>query len=229
MSLRFSTLASSAFGFVLATGLAAGQPNPSPAPKVGFIRFWDMLPAANGSFEIRKLNASQSEPALLNATAYQYSRYTDVPAGRYQLAVFSKSHPQAAIRTFDVDLKPDIYLTLIVTPQNGSINVEVTDDTQDPRASAATLMLRNYFPGTTVSVSAGTKTIINNLVYGQSVKADFPLERVSLTLHTRLPDGKPAQAGAEMDFRSSNRATLLIIPDSYGRFRARVTSDGKNL
>jgi hypothetical protein len=34
---------------------------------------------------------------------------------------------------------------------------------------------------------------------------------------------------AEADFVASKRGTLLVIPDTYGRFRPRVTIDGKDL
>ena len=50
-----------------------------------------------------------------------------------------------------------------------------------------------------------------------------------VALDTKLPDGKPAQSDLDIDFRQCSKATLLVIPDVYGRFRPRVTFDGKNL
>jgi hypothetical protein len=47
-------------------------------------------------------------------------------------------------------------------------------------------------------------------------------------LRTKLPNGTPAESTAEADFTASKKATVLIIPDSYGRFRPRVTADGTN-
>src|ERR1700730_6864911 len=226
MQSKFFTLAISAL--VLGSAIVLGQPQPTPLPKVGYVRFWNMLPPPNGAFEVGKLGSPAPDPPLLTAAAYRYSSYTELPAGRYQLAVLSRNNPQSAIKTFDVDLKPNTYFTILVSPQN-RINAEMTEDTLDPKASSGTLIIRNFFPGTNISVSTGAKPIVSNLVYGQSITVSLPFDRTTLVVHTKLPDGKEAQAGADLDFKASSRATLLVIPDSYGRFRARVTFDGKNV
>lgn len=146
------------------------------------------------------------------------------------MAIYKKGDRRTPLKIVTVDLRPETFFTILVSPQGGVINVEVIDDTNDPKASFGTLTIRNYFTGLTVAVSSDTQKIIDALAFGRSyVASGFPLSKLALTLRTSLPNGTPAESGAEADFVASKRATLLIIPDSYGRFRPRVTIDGKNL
>jgi hypothetical protein len=102
--------------------------------------------------------------------------------------------------------------------------------TIDPKTTSGTLNIRNYFPGTSVSVASGSQTLTTGLSYGSSyATTGLAASKIPVTIQTTLPDGKPAQSIVDLDFTASKRATLLIIPDSYGRFRPRVTVDGKNL
>jgi hypothetical protein len=221
MKSKFFTLASS-FLLLALTLRCDGQTN--AAPKGGYIRFWDMLPANNGSFEVCKASET-SGASLLNGTAYQYSSYVEFPVARYRLVVFRKGDRNTPLKSFDIDLKADTYFTIIVSPQS----IDAFDDTNDPKATTGSLTIRNYFPGLTVSVSSDTQTIAAAVAYGQSTVAPgFQLKRVPLVLRTKLPNGTPAESTAEADFTASRRASLLIIPDSYGRFRPRVTIDGSN-
>jgi hypothetical protein len=223
MRLRFFTLASSVILSVTGVG-AKGQPIPTPTPKVGCVRFWDMLPAASGKFEVRKVGAAASEGNMLSGSAYDYSSYVQFPVGKYQLGVFKKGQ-ETTLKLFNVDLKPDSFFTILISPQS----IDMFDDTVDPKETSGTLTVRNFFPGIVVSAAAASRAIVNSLAYGQSKQAiGFPLQRTEITLHTTLPNGTPSESTAEADFHASKHATLLIIPDSYGRFRPRVTIDGSN-
>jgi hypothetical protein len=183
-----------------------------------------MTPPTSGAFEVRKGEAPPSENALLSGTSYRYSSYQDFPIGRYRLEVVKKGS-LSPLKVFDVDLKENTFYTILVSPQS----IDMFEDTEDPKASFATLTIRNFFPGTNVSASAGQQQVIASLPYGLSHQAALPLGRVTITFRTMLPNGKPAESSADIDFKTSKRATALIIPDSYGRFRPRVTFDGKNL
>lgn len=222
MRSKFYTLASSFLILGLFTLNTYGQ---TPAPKVGYIRFWDMLPATNGAFEVRKVGSPGSEGNMLSGTAYDYSSYVQFPVGKYQLGIFKKGQ-SAPLKLFSVELKPDTFFTIIVSPQS----MDMFDDMIDPKETGGTLTVRNFFPGIVVSASTASKRIVDSLAYGQSTQATgFPLERTEIRLQTKLPNGTPSESTAEADFKASKHATLLIIPDSYGRFRPRVTFDGKNL
>jgi hypothetical protein len=223
MQLRFFTLAISVVFSITGVSLEA-QPVPTPTPKVGYVRFWDMLPAANGSFEVRKVGAAASEGNMLSGRAYDYSSYVQFPVGKYQLGVFKRGQ-DATLKLFNVDLKPDSFFTILISPQS----IDMFDDTIDPKETSGTLIVRNFFPGIVVSAAAASKPIVNSLAYGQSRQATgFPLQRTEIALRTTLPNGTPSESTAEADFKASKHATLLIIPDSYGRFRPRVTIDGSS-
>jgi hypothetical protein len=225
MQSKFFTPAISLIFSALVATLANAQPAASPPPKVGYIRFWDMLPAKNGSFEVRKATSSKSEPTMLLANAYHYSGYGEYPAGRYQLGVFKRGGDQP-LKLFNVDLKPDSYFTILLSPQS----IDMFEDTINPRTTTGTLIIRNYFSGTTVSASSGAQKFFDALPYGQSYTiGDLPLSRLSVVVRTHLPGGHAAQAAAEVNFKEWKRATLLVVPDSYGRFRVRVTPNGMNL
>jgi hypothetical protein len=218
---RFFTLGIS-LGLITAAMSGLAQ---SPAPKLGYIRFWDMLPAQNGTFELRKADGSSAEGNLLTASAYRYSGYGEFPVGRHRIGVFKKG-VTSPLKVFDVDLKPDVFFTILVSP----LSIDMIDDTNDPKATSGTLTVRNYFPGVTVEITANAQKIVTALPYGQSHTAGgLPLQRLPLSLHARLPNGTPIESGAEADLRASKRATLLIIPDSYGRISPRIALDGKNL
>lgn len=224
MRSRYFTLAISLFLQAFGAAAIQAQPEASQASKVGYIRFWDMLPATNGTFEVRKANPSATEPTMLAGAAYRYGGYGDYPAGRYRLGVFRTGQNQP-LKIFDVDLKPDTFFTILISPQS----IDIFDDTNDPKAVSGTLTVRNYFNGVSVSVSSPTGKILDALPYGQSyVTGGLPLSQIPIALHTTLPNGQSADAGAEVDFKTWKRATLLVIPDSYGRFRARAMPDGRN-
>jgi hypothetical protein len=190
-----------------------------------------MLPPSNGKLDLEKAGASSSEAnPFAGAASYRYSSYTELPVGRYQFAVYKSGDRTTPLKNLTIDIRPNTYFTVVVSPQGSALSVELVNDTNDPEASQAILIVRNYFPGLTVGVSTGSQTIIDALGYGQSqLKAGLPLERIPLTLRTKLSNGTPAESGAEADFKAAKRATVLIIPDSYGRFRPRVTVDGRNL
>jgi hypothetical protein len=198
-----------------------GQASPA---KVGYIRFWDMLPPTSGTFEVRKTSGATSEPTMLIGTAYKASGYGEYSVGKYHLGVFKRGEDRP-VKIFDVDLKPETYLTILISPQS----IDLFDDTIDPKATTGTITVRNYFIGATVAVVSRDQRIVDALPYGNSyMAAGLPLSSMPITVHAHLPNEQTAEAGGEVNFKTSKRATVLIIPDSYGRFRSRITEDGKN-
>lgn len=225
MQLRSYTLASNILFCLLVTDSAPAQ-KPVPTPAAGYIRFWDMLPQTNGAFDLRKLGSPATAPALIsNVGSYRYSSYIAFPAGAYRLGVFKANDVKAPLKTFDLTLRPDTFFTVLISPGK----IDLVNDTVDPKADSGTVTVRNYFPGVTVTVTSGGQTLAT-LPYGESHESgSMPLTRSSVALSARLPTGIPVQATLEPDFKASKRATVLIIPDLYGRFRPRVTVDGKNI
>ncbi len=233
MRLRSFTLESKvALCLAFSIGAAGAQTpvaSPSEGPKVGYIRFWNMLPPVNGDFVLQKEGASSSGGALaIRGTAYRYSGYVAFPAGRLRLSVFKDADRNTALKTFDINLPQNTFFTVLVGPKlGGGGSFELIDDTVYPKAQPGNLTIRNCFPGLSVSVSSGAQRITEALAYGQSYTArNMGSTLLPLKLATRLPNGTPAEGGSEVDFKNIRRATVLIIPDSYGRFRPRVIADG---
>ena len=223
MQSKFYTLASNFLFLCLFASVGHAQ-TPSPTPKVGYIRFWNMLPPTNGTFEVRNANAGPTEESLLTASAYKYSSYTAFPEARYRLAVVKKGEA-AALKIFEVDLKQDTFFTILISPRS----IDMFSDAQDPNADSGRLMIRNFFPGANISALINSKQVTESLPYGQSYEAGgLSLDRAVITLRAKLPSGVPSESSVDFDFKTSKRATVLIIPDSYGRLRPRITIDGKN-
>ena len=235
MPSKFFTLASSLLlSLILIAGTEAQVEAPTatqtPTPAPGYIRFWNMLPPANGAMDLRRAGGSPTDPPLVGKSpSYRYSSYLEHPPGAYHLSVNKAGQPEKPLKIIDLNLVADSYFTILVSPTSRGPNIEVINDTNDPKAGSAALMVRNYFPDLMVDVFDRQKKIVRGLSYGQSITvSDLPFDRLSLIMRTVLPNKVPAESGAEADFKITKRATLLIIPDEYGRFRPRVTLDGKN-
>ena len=181
--------------------------------------------------DLRRAEGGPTDPPLMGKSpSGRYNNYLDFRPGAYHLAVSKSGEPEKPLKVANLNLLANSYFTVLAysTPQGP--NVEVINDTNDPKATSGTLTVRNYFSGVTADVFNGASKIVSALTYGQSVIVpNLPLERLSLTIHTLLPENVRAESGAEADFKLAKRATLLIIPDAYGRFRPRVALDGRNL
>ncbi len=141
-----------------------------------------------------------------------------------------KNGGDASIKNLSVDLKPDTYFTVILAPQGAGFKVDFLEDTVDPKATSGTITMRNYFPGTAISVAAGNQMLASSINYGNSSAVEgLAASKMTVTIQAKLPNGTPAQSIVDLDFTASKHVTLLVIPDSYGRFRPRIVADGRNL
>lgn len=226
MQLKYFTSAVSAvLALVLVPAVHAQQPAPTPVS--GYIRFWNMLPRTSGAFDLRKIGAPPAESVLaVNATAYRYSNYAALAPGRYRVGVYKAHDDKTPLKVFDVNLTPNSFFTVLIAPKA----YELINDAVDPKNPSGTVTFRNYYPGATVTISDGEKPLSAAVPYGESFQAtNVALTGSRLSLQARLPNGKTANFTPQPDFKSSKRATVLIIPDSYGDFSPRVTSDGRNI
>ncbi|MGH7938976.1 MAG: hypothetical protein ACREFG_10750 [Chthoniobacterales bacterium] len=181
--------------------------------------------------DLRRAGGGPTDPSLMGKSpSGRYNNYLEFRPGAYHLAVSKSGEPEKPLKLINLNLLANGYLTVLACPTPQGPNVEVINDTSDPKAISGTLTVRNYFLGVTADVFNGASKIVSALAYGQSaIVPNLPLERLSLTIHTLLPKNVRAESGAEADFKLAKRATLLIIPDAYGRFRPRVALDGRNL
>ena len=110
MRSRFSTLASSVFLALFAVNPVTGQDSDASASaknKFGYIRFWNMLPPVNGTFDLRKLGGEPSEANVFAKTpSYRYSSYRELAPARYNLAVFRTGDTSTPLKIFGLDIKP---------------------------------------------------------------------------------------------------------------------------
>lgn len=233
MPSKFSTRASSLLlSLLLVPGLRAQDEPPAATPAStrapGHIRFWNMLPPTAGAMDLRRAGAPATEPPLTGKSpSYRYNSYLEHTPGVYHLSVNKNGQPTSPLKVLDVNLQGNFFYTVLVAPTAQGPSVQLINDTPNPKAENAVLTVRNYFPGLSVDLFNGTQKIVSALASGDStVISNLPFDRLSLTIKTILPNKVPAESSAEADFKLARRATLLIIPDEYGRFRPRVTLDG---
>ena len=121
MQLRSFTLASSSLMAFFAIHLATAQDSAATSTnKFGYVRFWNMLPPANGTFDLRKLGGEQSEANLFaKAPSYRYSSYRELAPARYNVAVYKTGDNSTPLKTFSLDVKLNSYFTILVSPEGG--------------------------------------------------------------------------------------------------------------
>ena len=206
----------------------------TPAPreskaKHGYLRFWNMLPKESGELSLLKDNGTPEGESLLSAApANFYASYIHLPVGRYSLKLVRRDVPTAIIQTLDLTLRGDDCMTVLATAPDRRLKVEMVDDYYDP-ASALTgrLTIRHYFPGARINVSAGSQSRSHDLSSGETeILEGLPLQSVTVKTNATLASGKTESWSTEVNFQTLRHATLLVVPDPYGRFRPRVTVDG---
>lgn len=234
MQSRFFTLANSILlSLAFTARLIAQEETPTVTPQntaaPGYVRFWNMLPPKDGEMDLRRAGGSPRDPPLIGKSpSYRYNSYLDYPVGVYHLVVGKTGNP-SPLKVVDINLTANFFYTVLVAPSPRGPTVQLINDTSDPKATTAILMVRNYFPDLSVDVFDREKKIVSALPYGESVAVTgLPLDLLPLTIRTILPNKITAESSAEAEFKLAKRATLLIIPDEYGRFRPRVTLDGVN-
>ena len=219
----------------LGTAGAQEVGTPAPAekkPKHGYIRFWNMLPKGSGPLLLQQKGAAPDAAPIATAEPLNYyASYEPVAPAKYALSVVRAGNTSAPLQQFNLLLRSDVYVTFLAREVNGKPTVEMLDDTYDPAAvTAGRITIRNHFPDAQVTVTGDASIQSRLLSCGDFQVLDgFPLRPVLLEMQAKLPNGKTQRWSAEVDFRSSKRATLLVMADPYGRFRPRVSADGPNL
>ena len=63
------------------------------------------------------------------------------------MAVYKTGDNSTPLKTFGLDVKLNSYFTIFVSPEGGTLNLQLINDALDPKAPAATLIVRNFYPG----------------------------------------------------------------------------------
>lgn len=204
-------------------------PTPAPKPKEGYIRLWNMIPAGGDELSVVHDTGGAGE-ALASSTPCNYSAgYVPVKPGRYALKLVRTAAPDVAIKTFDVVMRADVYVTFLAQKKGDEISVEMLDDTYDrTKALAGRLTIRHFLPGTKVTVTPAGQRATGQLTDGTvEVLEELPLRPILFRMRATLPGGGIRDWTTEVDFRVCRRASLLLGLDPYGRFRPRVSPDGQ--
>lgn len=212
------------------TTAPASTPAAAKKPKEGYFRFWNMLPRDGGDLVLLHDNGTPEGDPLLHASPLNYhADYLPVPLARYALKVVRRTDQKLALETFDVLVRADVYVTFLAQLVDGKVTVEMLDDTYAPeKAVAGRLTVRHFFPAATVQVTSSLQLASRALTHGESQTIEgFPLQPVMIEMRATMANGKTQTWSSEVDFSRARHASLLVVPDPYGRFRPRVSIDGR--
>ncbi len=173
---------------------------------------------------------------------FTFNNYTDAPAGRATLNVFSSPVPPAASKgprpqplvSLPVDFVPGSFVTVLLDepPTTGAPpQTEVIVDGGGTNAAPAQFTARSFIPGLKdVRVTLGD-SLSAQFASGDSFLQMRGLKPASYPVRTvgTGPDGKSFEWNNDADLKSHRSQTLLIYPDPYGRIRPRVIADGENV
>jgi len=150
--------------------------------------------------------------------------YEEMPAKEIKLAV------RIGSETYDVHAKLDegIYYTLLVYRESGRLLTPLLQDTfADPTEPGCHIRVFNFGSERTAILSFRGK-------YAQQFASNTFTELIlpshgKLKINAIVPDpsgGYPAKSSAEINTKSSQAFSVVIVPDYRGKFRPRIWIDG---
>ena len=175
---------------------------------------------------------TNDDKPLTTIQPYNYTAsYYPLPPGAYNFIIRRPGDVTNPLKRQPVLLRPDTYVTFMVSEKSGKPAVDLLDDTIDPKLvhGLSRLTIRQFMPGARVVVAAAGGAATPELGYGEVATLDN-LPNVDTVLNMRATTGtgpQPKQWNADADFTNARHATVLVVPDPYGRFRPRVSYDGQ--
>ena len=228
----------SSFLLALALGSAFAQPpaptpapSPTPVPKIkdGFIRFWNMLPKEAGELLLQYDAGGQANTVAAAEPGNFSAGYIPVKPARYNLKVVRTDDPKTVLKTFDVVMRANVYVSFLAQAKDGALSIEMLDDTYD-RKSATTgkLTVRHFLPGAKVTIAPAGAKPAGPLTDGAVEVFDaLPAQPVLVKMKALLPDGSNRDWAMEVNLRDCRHASIILALDPYGRFRPRLSPDGQ--
>lgn len=196
---------------------------------MGNVRLWNMQPIGGTSLDLVIGSDTQGRAVQNAGPVNYYAGYNQLSPGTYPLTVFRAGDRQVPVKGFNVVLRPDSYVTIIVTQTTGgTLAAELVDDTPDPtKPPANRLTVRQFCPNVRVQVTAAGRLSTEPVEAGRSQTLEgLPGGIVPLTMRATMANGAVKTWNTEADFRTSRHASLLVFADPYGRIRPRVSVDG---
>jgi hypothetical protein len=133
------------------------------------------------------------------------------------------------MKTPPVHIVDGSFFTILATLKNGAIDLQVIDDTIDPNKDdgSARLVVRQYYPEASPSVAVGSGPPAT-LDYGDVITLDhLPTSQIPITIHVTLPGGTAKDMNMTVDLRKKRHAEMILVADSYARFRPFFAVDGQ--
>jgi hypothetical protein len=193
------------------------------------VRFWNMLPQETGELALQ-YGPDSAPTVLAGGDPGNFSAgYIPVKPGRYDLKVVRTADPKTPLKSFDLVLRADVYVTFLAQVKDRQLSIEMLDDTYNRKEAAnGRLVVRHFLPGAKISVTAaGVKSVGPLTEGGTEVLDALPLRPVVFQMKAALSDGRTRDWSMELDFRNCRHASLLLSLDPYGRFRPRLSPDGQ--
>lgn len=209
--------------------LRAQQPAPGKEPKA-YIRFWNMLPINPAN----SLLVFAGDKPLFGASPFDlYTDYNSSPVGSYNLVVKRTAENSPILQKLPVVLQDKAFVTLVASEKNGQATIEILNDTPDPKVTelAAQLVVRSYYTGGTVSVGVTGGQPAQPVASGGTVTLDNLPMTAGVNLIVQVSGATPPPAARtwnlSADFSVTHHATLLLVPDHYGRMLPKLFYNGR--
>ncbi len=196
---------------------------------MGNLRLWNMQPNNSPTLELVQGADPQGRVLQTALPLNYYAGYMQFLPGTYPVTIYRVGDRQTPVKSFNAQLRPDTYVTIIVSQgPGGTVGAELVDDTPDPvKPPSNRLTVRQFCPNVRVQVTAAGRVNTDLLEVGRAQTLEgLPDGVVQLMMHATAASGGVKTWNAEADFRPSRHASLLIFADGYGRIRPRVTVDG---
>lgn len=209
------------------TSNPSSKPTPTPKPQA-YVRFWNMLIGPDST----PLQLLATEDRLLSTSSAgdAFAGYQPLDPGTYTFTVRRPNDPNGVVKKVPVVLRADVYITLLAAAKDGKPDVQLIDDTVDPKTDdgLGRLVVRQFFPGANVTVAINAEPSGTPLAFGGATTlSSLPLRGSIVNMRATGLGPVPKNWNVEADFATGgHHATMMVVADPYGRFRPRLVFDG---
>ncbi len=217
-------------------GLRAQAPGSPPAGVPAHVRFWKTELRAFPGMRLTLKPTSGRRPSVhelgSGGPGYIFNNYSDEPAGRGTLEVFSATTPHPLV-SLPAEFAPGAFLTVLLREPEKAGNpprLEIIDDSHDAaNATLSQITVRNFITNLKEMHLTVGENLNVQFVSGDSFLQMRGLKSVLYPIRTTGTDlsGKPFEWNMDADFQQCRHQTLLVYPDPYGRVRPRLIVDGE--
>lgn len=208
-----------------------------------FFRLVDPLPAEAGAFDL-ELRLAGKEPQLLPLAAGQTTGlYQQIPAGSIECKFIRHGDPRSVFGVLRANLSAGTYVTLWIREKNGRAVLELTGDGYDRTVVDCVLLIRNFVPGVTASITSmspdsftaptATNTLraisMPALAPGDSVGFEKVPPKFNVWIEATLPSRKVYRTAVPVNFDRTRRLSLLLRTDSYGEMTTELVTGGPTM